>query len=274
MIFEIVPNLSEGRNLATIDACVNAVEMTGARVIHRTSDSAHNRSVLTILGSGDVLVDAAIELAGVAAERIDLRRHDGVHPRIGALDVLPFVPLGDATLAQAAALAHRAGERIWQRYRVPSYYYDAASSAGRTLPQVRRGGFEGLVARDDGPDTGEQAGHPSAGAIAIGAREILIAFNVDLATGDLAVAREIAKIVRERDGGLRTLRALGLRLDAETVQVSLNVTKYHATPLYRVFETVRRLAVARGVRILRAELIGCLPRDAVVATANYYLGVS
>lgn len=274
MTFELVPNLSEGCDPAIVDACVAAVEATGARVVHRTSDAAHHRSVLTILGDGDALIDAAVALAEVTTARIDLREHRGVHPRIGALDVLPFVPLGEATLAETAALAHRAAERIWERVRVPSYYYGAASASGRTLPAVRRAGFEGLAGRPDPPDVGAAGGHPSAGAIAVGARPILIAFNVELATGDLAVAREIARIVRERDGGLRTLRALGLRTGPEVVQVSLNVTMYHATPLYRVVETVRALAAERGVTVLGGELIGCLPLDAVVATADYYLGIA
>ncbi len=272
--FEIVPNISEGRDGASIDACVAAVEACGAQVVHRTSDEAHHRSVLTILGDGERLVDAAVALAGVAVARIDLREHRGVHPRIGALDVLPFVPLGDATLAAAATLARRAAERIWDKLRVPSYYYGAASASGRTLPSVRHGQFEGLEARTDDPDLGTRGGHPTAGAIAVGARPILVAFNVDLATGDLAVAKAIARILRERDGGLRTLRALGLRLSHETVQVSLNVTMYHATPLYRVVETIRSLAAERGVEVADSELIGCLPREAVEASAAYYLGIT
>lgn len=273
MTFELVPNLSEGRDRATIDACVAAVESAGARVIHRTSDAAHHRSVLTILGEGESLVDAAVALAEVAVARIDLREHRGVHPRIGALDVLPFVPLGDATLEAAAALARRATERIWERLRVPSYYYGAASPTGRTLPAVRHGQFEGLAGRPDAPDVGT-ALHPTAGAIAVGARPILIAFNVDLATGDLAVAKAIARTVRERDGGLRTLRALGLRTGPETVQVSLNVTMYHATPLYRVVEIIRALAAEREVEVLGSELIGCLPLDAITTSADYYLGIA
>ena len=272
--FEIVPNISEGRDPGIIDACIAAVEAAGARVVHRTSDAAHHRSVLTILGSGPTLVNAAVALAEVTSTRIDLRDHRGVHPRIGALDVLPFVPLGGATLDQAAALAREAAERIWDRLRVPSYYYGAASATGRTLPSVRHGQFEGLPARTDSPDVGGPGGHPSAGAIAIGARPILIAFNVDLATGDLAIAKQIARIVRERDGGLRTLRALGLRLSHETVQVSLNLTEYHATPLYRVVETIRALAAGREVDVRGSELIGCLPLDAVTAAADYYLGIS
>jgi glutamate formiminotransferase len=279
-LFEIVPNLSEGRNAATIDAAVEAVERTGARVLHRTSDAAHHRSVLTIAGSGDVLVEAAVALAGIAAERIDLRQHSGEHPRIGALDVLPFVPLSGAGLAEAAQLAHRAGAAIWQRYRIPSFYYGFAARhpGNRLLPAVRRGEFEGLQARFGDParrpDEGDVAMHESAGAIAIGARDVLVAFNVELATGDLHVAKAIAHRLRERDGGLRTLRALAFRLGENRVQVSLNVTDYRATPLHRVVETIRRLAAERGVEVVRGELIGLLPRAALESSAAYYLGVT
>jgi glutamate formiminotransferase len=279
-MFEIVPNLSEGRNAATIDAAVEAVERTGARVLHRTSDAAHHRSVLTIVGSGEVLVEASAALAGVALERIDLRHHRGEHPRIGALDVLPFVPLAGETLAAAAELAHRAGAAIWKRHGIPSFYYGAAARrpGNRLLPSVRRGQFEGLDARflepERRPDEGDVAKHESAGAVAIGARDVLIAFNVELATGDLHAAKAIAHSLRERDGGLRTLRALAFRLGEHRVQVSLNVTDYHATPLYRVVETIRELAAECGIEVVRGELIGLLPRDAVEAAAAYYLGVT
>lgn len=279
-MFEIVPNLSEGRNAETIDAAVEAVERTGARVLHRTSDAAHHRSVLTIVGTADALVDAAVALAGVAVERIDLRRHHGEHPRIGALDVLPFVPLAGSTLAQAAQLAHRAGAEIWKQHRIPSFYYGAAARrpGNRLLPSVRRGQFEGLDVRFGDParrpDEGDAAKHETAGAIAVGARDLLIAFNVELATGDLHAAKAIAHGLRERDGGLRTLRALAFRLSEHRVQVSLNVTDFRATPLYRVVETIRRLAAERDIEVVRGELIGLLPRAAVQAAAAYYLGVT
>jgi glutamate formiminotransferase len=278
-LFEIVPNLSEGRNDATIDAAAAAAEACGARVLHRTSDPAHNRSVLTIAGSASEVLDASVALAGVAAERIDLRTHRGVHPRIGALDVLPFVPLRDASLADAAALARAAGERIWERLRIPAFLYGAAATnpARVLLAEVRKGEFEGLEARFADPawrpDTGTIARHESAGAIAIGARNVLIAYNVELATGDLAVARAIARELRERGGGLRSLRALGLRLDPQRVQVSLNVTDYQAVPLYRLYELVAHLARRHGTGVTGSELIGCLPRRAVEDTARYYLGI-
>ena len=279
-IYEIVPNLSEGRDIATIDAAVAAVESMGSRVLHRTSDSVHHRSVLTIAGEAQHVLDAAVALAGVAAERIDLRTHHGVHPRIGALDVLPFVPLDGGTMVEAVELAHHAGKRIWERYGIPSFYYGEAARRPdrRLLASVRAGEFEGLDARftdpDWAPDTGDVAKHERAGAIAIGARPILIAFNVELATGDLSVAREIARNLRERSGGLRTLRALGLRLREDLVQVSLNVTDYSATPLHRIVELIRELAARHGVAVATSELIGCLPRAAVETAARYYLGTA
>lgn len=279
-LFETVPNISEGRRPEVIDACVSAVEAQGARVLHRTSDPVHNRSVLTITGSYDELRNAAISLAGVTREQVDLRSHTGVHPRIGALDVLPFVPLRDATMDQAVKLARETGQAIWDRFSIPSFLYGeaAATPLRRNLATVRAGQFEGLDARFERPewkpDFGEPRAHSTAGAIAIGARGLLIAFNVELDTGDLSLARTIAKTIRESGGGLRTLKALGLRLSERVVQVSLNITDRRATPLYRVVELIRALAVEHEVEILRCELIGCLPADAVSDSARYYLGIA
>lgn len=268
-LFEIVPNLSEGRDAAIIDAACAAVEATGARLLDRSSDVVHHRSVLTIVGDASQMLDAAVALAGVALERIDLRTHRGAHPRIGALDVLPFVPLEDADLADAAALAHEAGAEIWRRFQIPSFYYGAAAKVPERLllPEIR-------LNRDWLPDEGDLARHASAGAIAIGARDVLIAFNVELESAELSAAREIARAIRERGGGLRSLRALAFARDANRVQVSLNVTNYAATPLYRVVELVRRLAAERGIEVAKCELVGCLPRAAVEAAAAYYLGVT
>jgi len=278
-LFEIVPNISEGRDLAVVAACAAAAERAGARVVHTTSDAAHNRSVLTAIGTGDALVDAALAIAHIAVERIDLRRHRGEHPRIGALDVLPFVPLGTATIAAAVALAERAAMRLWDELAVPSYLYGAAARvpARENLADVRRGEFEALTTRNadpaDRPDIGVNA-HASAGASAVGARAFLIAFNVELATGDLRVAARIARMMRGRDGGLRTLKALAIRLDDERVQVSFNLTDVDALPLYRITELVRGLAAKEGVALRRSELIGLAPRRAISQTAAYYLGVS
>ncbi len=279
-LFEIVPNLSEGRDARIIDDAVAAAGCAGARVVNRTSDAVHHRSVLTILGDAKEVLGAAIGIAGVAAQRIDLRAHRGAHPRIGALDVLPFVPLRDATMQQAVSLAHEAARAIWQRFAVPSFFYGDAASAPhrRLLADVRRGEFEGLDARfaDERwhPDVGDRAKHESAGAIAIGARPILIAFNVELASGDITVAKEIARMIRERNGGLRSLRAIPISLRSDAVQVSLNITEVRATPLHRVFELVRALARERGVEVARGELIGCVPLEAVAAAARYYLGAA
>ena len=269
MPFEIVPNISEGRDAQTIAAACAAVEEAGARLLDWSSDAIHHRSVLTIVGDAMQVLAAAIALAGVAFERIDIRRHRGVHPRIGALDVLPFVPLGEATLAQAAALAHRAGFEIWKRYGIPSFYYGAAARhpEREALPAIRAN-------REWLPDEGDVLRHRTAGAIAIGARDVLIAFNIELATADLELAKQIALAIRERNGGLRSLRALAFRRGTELVQVSLNVTDYLATPLYRVVEIVRELAAHHGIAIAACELVGCLPQAAVESTAAYYLGVT
>jgi len=267
-LYEIVPNVSEGHDPSTIDACVAAIESAGARVIDRTSDAVHHRSVITAVGSADAVLSAGVALAGVVLERIDLREHSGVHPRIGALDVLPFVPLRDATLDECAGLAHAAGAQIWERFRIPSYYYGAAALRPERadLPAIRK-----HVATWP-PDTGDVA-HERAGAIAIGARDVLVAFNVELATGDLTVATAIAKLMRGRDGGLRTLKALGLCLGPDRVQVSFNITNFRATPIYRVAEVARKLAADRGVAVVRSELIGLIPREALEATARYYAGL-
>jgi glutamate formiminotransferase len=274
-IFEIVPNISEGRDSDVIDACIGAIAHAGASVIHRTSDPVHHRSVITAIGSGSVVVAAAVALARTVRDRVDLRRHRGAHPRIGALDVLPFVPLGAATLEEAVTLAQRAAGRIWRELGVPSFLYgEAATGAHRTLlADVRRGQFEGLATKLADPrwafDYGDLP-HPRAGAIAIGARAVLVAFNVELETAEIAVARRIATALRERDGGLRTLRALAIRLGPQRVQVSFNITDHAATPLYRVRELVRRLAAREGVAIGPSELIGLAPAEAIEWTARAY----
>ena len=275
-LFEIVPNLSEGRDASTIDAAIDAVRATGAHVLHRTSDPIHHRSVITAVGSGSQVVAASVALARVARERIDLRDHAGAHPRIGALDVLPFVPLANATLDEAVTLAHRAAARIWREVGVPSYLYGAAASAPHRehLAEIRRGGFEGLGARLEAStewrfDYGDAA-HASAGAIAVGARPFLIAFNVELASSDLNVAKRIARTLRASSGGLRTLKCLGIRLDAARVQISCNITDVDAIPLYRVTELVRLAASRAGVAVARSELIGLAPAAAVERTARAY----
>ena len=274
-VFEIVPNISEGRDPSVVDACVAAIAGEGARVIHRTRDPVHHRSVITAVGSAAQTVAAAVALARTVRDRVDLRRHSGAHPRSGALDVLPFVPLAGATLDEAVVLAHRAAARIWRELGIPSFLYGAAASAPHRvlLADVRRGEFEGLARRLQDPQWQFDYGdipHPGAGAIAIGARPILIAFNVELETSDIDVARRIARCMRERNGGLRTLRALAIRLDPQRVQLSFNITDYAATPLYRVRELVRVLAAREGVATGPSELIGLAPFAAIERTAAAY----
>lgn len=277
-LYECVPNVSEGRDLAIVDACAHAIESTGVTLANRTSDSVHHRSVFTFFGSRDAVRAAALALATVTTDRIDMRAHRGAHPRIGALDVLPFVPFGSATMADAVDLAREVARDIWSTLRVPSIFYAEAATqkSRRLLADVRAGQFEALIERGriDGPsDTGDVAAHPSAGAIAVGARQPLVAFNIVLATGDLGLARAIARTIRERSGGMRTLRALGIALGPERVQVSCNLTDHRATPLHRVLGVVRELAARANVRIERTELIGLVPRAALAGLAAHACGV-
>lgn len=274
-LFEIVPNISDGRDPTIVAACVASIEGAGARVVHHTSDPVHHRSVITAIGTGSQTVAGAVALAQTVRACIDLRAHRGAHPRLGALDVLPFVPLRNATIDDAVTLAHRAATRIWHETGIPSFLYGNAATAEhrRLLADVRRGEFEGLARKLSDPrwafDFGDVP-HPSAGAIAVGARPFLVAFNVEVDTADLAIAKRIAAALREGGGGLRSLRALGIRLAADRVQVSFNITDIDATPLYRVRELVRILGQCAGVTIGRGELIGLAPRAAIERTARAY----
>lgn len=277
-IFECIPNVSDGGDAATIDACAAALAGAGVTLADRSSDPDHDRSVFTYFGGRRQLVAASVALARVTSERIDVRRRRGVHPRIGALDVLPFVPIASATLADAAALAREAAQAIWSACGVPSLLYGAAAAtpARRLLADVRRGEFEGLAGRaaaGERPDVGEALFHPSAGAIAVGAREVLVAFNIVLASDDVELARRLARTLRESDGGLQTLRVLGLRLSAGRVQISCNVTDVAAVPLHRIVALVRGFAARSGVAVEGAELIGLVPRAALLATAEVELGL-
>jgi len=273
-VYECVPNVAEGRDAGLVDACARAIEGAGATLAHRTSDAAHDRSVFTFFGARETVLAAVLALAGVTTAAIDLRCKRGEHPRIGALDVVPFVPFGDATLADAAALARDAAAALWSAHGVPAVLYGAAATRPqrRLLSGVRAGEFEGLVARGHRfgpPDAGDRAVHASAGATAVGARAPLVAFNVVLASDDLAAARDIAGALRERGGGLRTLRALGIAQDDGRVQVSCNVTDVVATPLHRVARTVAALAAARGIAIARTEVVGLVGRDALAAAVAH-----
>ena len=277
-IFECVPNVSEGRDADVIEACARAIERAGASLAHRTSDAVHHRSVFTFFGSYAVVRAAAIELACVAARRIDLRAHAGAHPRIGALDVLPFVAFGDATRDDAVALARDTASGIWDACGIPCVFYGAAATSAKriALPAVRAGGFEALLERGHPagpPDVGDIAVHPSAGAVAVGVRGPLVAYNVVLATGDIAIARAIAHDLRERGGGPRTLRCLAIALGPERVQVSCNITDPEAVDLGLVFDLVKTFAFSYGTSVVSSELIGLVPRDSLVRVAARDFGI-
>jgi len=241
-------------------------------------DVDHNRSVITFVAAPDVIIDAAVRAVATAAELIDLPSHAGVHPRIGATDVLPFVPVSGVTMEGCIAIAHEAGRRIWQELSIPVYFYErAALRPDRVrLENVRGKGFESLrtkIATDPGsfPDVGEPKLHSKAGAIAVGARPFLIAFNVNLRTNDLSVARRIARTVRERDGGLPFVKALGFELKSRgIVQVSMNLVDYQQTAIARAFEAVRATASGEGVEVAGTEIVGLLPRAALDRTAGYF----
>ncbi len=269
---ECVPNFSEGRNTATVDAIETAIaSVHGAFILHRTSDPDHHRSVITFAGAGEFVLEAAVRAAAKAAELIDLNQQRGVHPRLGALDVLPFVPLGTTTIEECATLARRAGHRIWNELRIPVYFYQAAAARPdrRQLEDVRRGQFEGLrdsalVDTADAPDIGGPGLHPTAGAVIVGARKFLIAYNINLKTTRLDVAKTIAKQIRASTGGMPEVKALGLPLPSRgLVQVSMNLTDFERTPVHAVYAEVERLAALLDVEIEESELVGLMPRKAV-----------
>ena len=269
---ECVPNVSEGRDKAVLRSLRAAIEQTpGAALLDHSADPDHHRSVFTFAGAPGPVADAVLALARVAVETIDLRRHKGVHPRIGALDVVPFVPLDPSMLPECVDLASRVAERLWNELSVPVYLYGEAARRPRRrrLEQVRRGQFEGLVAALPGdverrPDIGGPALHQTAGAVAVGVRKFLIAFNVNLATPDLAAAKEIARRVRESSGGLPAVKALGLPLGSRSLtQVSMNLTDYEQTSPRMAFEAVSAEAASLGVSVVESELIGLVPAGAL-----------
>jgi glutamate formiminotransferase len=280
---ECVPNFSEGRDDSRIDALERTLSsVPGTLLLDRTSDPDHNRSVLTFVAPPQTVVEAAVRLAAKAAELIDLNHHRGVHPRLGALDILPFVPLGNATLDQCVALAHEAGARIWNELRVPVYFYEAAALRDDRvkLENVRRGQFEGLgasVAADKSkrPDVGGPSLHPTAGAVIVGARKILIAYNINLKSTDLEVAKSIARRIRTSSGGFPSVKALGVPLVSRgLVQVSINFTDFEQTPVHVVYAEVCRLAAERGVEVEESELIGLMPQKALEAAGVGLLKLS
>lgn len=279
-VVECVPNFSEGRDPRVVEGLVEAVEsVAGALVLGTHVDPDHNRSVVTFVAPPEVVVEAAVRVVARASELIDLSRHAGQHPRMGACDVLPFVPVRGVGVEECVALAHEAGRRIWDELNIPVYFYESAAlrPERRNLADVRRGGFELLreqiaAAPERAPDVGEPRVHPTAGACIVGVRPLLIAYNVTLKTGDLGVAKRIARAVRERDGGLLHLKALGFELESRgVVQVSMNLTSYERTNLHHAFEAVRREAEKLGVEVLASEVVGLVPRDALYAAAAHFL---
>jgi glutamate formiminotransferase len=271
-VVECVPNFSEGRDLASIDALERAISsVSRIRILDRTSDSDHNRTVITFAGDRDAVLEAAVRAAQKAAELIDLNAHRGIHPRLGALDILPFVPLAGSTLQDCIEIAHEAGRRIWTELGIPVYFYQAAATRPDrvNLEDVRRGEFEGLreaalIDEIKAPDLGGPTLHPTAGATIVGARKILVAFNINLNTSDLGIARAIAKSIRGRNGGFPGVKALGLALLSRgLVQVSMNITDFEIAPVHVVYAEVERLAATHDVSIAESELIGLMPRKAI-----------
>jgi glutamate formiminotransferase / 5-formyltetrahydrofolate cyclo-ligase len=276
-----VPNVSEGRDPRAIEAIAQTVRaVPGARLADVHADPDHNRSVFTFLGPPRAVEEAALALAAAVFARVDMREHRGIHPRIGALDVLPFVPLREATMDGAVALARRVGERLGREHGVPVYFYGAAATRPerRAVRDIRRGEYEGLAARlaDPAwcPDCGPTLFHPRGGAIAVGARDILVAFNVWLDTQDLRAARVIASAVRESSGGLPSVQALGLPLERRgLVQVSMNLLDHRRTGIGRAYDAVKADAARRGIPIKRAELVGLAPRAAFEGRAPETVGL-
>jgi len=278
-LIECVPNVSEGRRADVVAAMAEAIrQVSGVRLLDHSSDASHNRSVFTMVGDAAGLEAAITALFERAIADIDLRSHRGEHPRMGAVDVVPFIPIEGATMTDCVALARKVGAALAGRFSVPVYLYEEASAnpARRNLEDIRRGEFEGLAAKmaSEGwtPDFGGPGPHPTAGAAVVGARMPLIAYNINLATDRLDVAKKIAAAIRFSSGGFRYVKAMGIALqDRGIVQVSMNLTNYEKTPVFRVFEAVRREAARYGVDVLESEIVGLVPSAALTDTAEYYL---
>ncbi|MGE0862384.1 MAG: glutamate formimidoyltransferase [Vicinamibacterales bacterium] len=276
---ECVPNISEGRRTGVIETLADTLRaVPGLRVLDVQSDATHNRSVFTLAGNAEALAAGVPRLFEGAIAAIDLRAHKGEHPRMGAVDVVPFIPIEGVTMAECVALARAVAADVAQRFALPVYLYEDASAnpARRNLEDIRRGEFEGLAAKMAqpawAPDFGPAAPHASAGASVIGARMPLIAYNINLATDRLDVAKKIAAAIRMSSGGLRFVKAMGIPLeDRGIVQVSMNLTNYEKTPMYRVFDLVKREAERYGVQVLESEIVGLVPSAALTQTAEYFL---
>jgi glutamate formiminotransferase len=278
-LVECVPNVSEGRRTEIVDGLVQAIgRVPEVRLLDRSSDRSHNRSVITMVGEPAPLKDAVLELFEAAVAAIDLRTHTGEHPRLGAVDVVPFIPIEGVTMDDCATLARDTGAEIGTRFQVPVYLYEeAATEPGRkNLEDIRRGQFEGLAANmlspHWAPDYGPRTPHPSAGASVVGARMPLIAYNITLATSRLDVAKKIATAIRHSSGGLRYVKAMGIALeDRGIVQVSMNLTNYEHMPIVQVFDAVVREAERHGVLVLENEIVGLVPAAALVGLSASFL---
>ena len=280
-IMECVPNFSEGRDLQKIDKIVAPFRgKQGVKLLDYSNDEDHNRLVVTVVGEPEPLRDAVLEAIGVAVELIDLNHHQGQHPRMGAVDVVPFIPIRNVTMEEAVALSKEVGKEVAKRYNLPVFLYEKSASAPHreNLAAVRKGEFEGMAEKikqpEWHPDFGLAERHPTAGTVAIGARMPLVAYNINLNTPSLEIAHDIAKKIRNIGGGLRYCKAMGVELkDRGITQVSINMTDYTRTSLYRAFELVRVEARRYGVSIVGSEIIGLVPMEALIDTASYYLGL-
>jgi glutamate formiminotransferase len=279
-LIECVPNFSEGRDPAKVDAIIGAMSsVPGVYVLDREMDADHNRCVVTLAGEPDAVAEAALLGTGKAMELIDLTKHSGAHPRVGATDVLPFVPIEGVTIEDCVALARRVGHEIWKRYRIPVFFYEAAATRpNRTnLENIRRGQFEGLREEmrtnlERQPDVGEPKVHPTAGVTVVGARKFLIAYNVNLNTADINIANKIAKAIRFSSGGLRYVKSMGVELKARNLaQVSINLTDFEQTPMHRVYEMVKREAERYGAVPVGSEIVGLIPKKAIEMAADFFL---
>ncbi len=278
-IIECVPNISEGRRKEVIEACVDQIRTTaGVSLLDYSSDESHNRSVITFFGSPEGVEEAVVKLAKKASELIDLTKHKGEHPRMGAVDVIPFIPIRETNTQECVELSKRAARRIWEEAGMPVFLYEDSASAPhrRNLAAVRKGQFEGMGEKvlTEGwePDFGGKTVHPTAGVVAVGARPPLVAYNINLSTSDVAVAKAIAKIIREKDGGLTCVKALGLYIEERNMaQVSINMTDCTKTPLYRVVELVRAEVKRYGASVIGTEIVGLTPMQFLIDSAEYYL---
>src|SRR5215469_12108935 len=279
-LIECVPNFSEGRDKAKVGALLDVMsKVPGVWVLDHEMDADHHRSVITLAGEPNAVAEAALLGVGKAMELIDMTEHKGAHPRVGATDVVPFIPIEGVTLEDCVALARRVGNEIWRRYRIPIFFYEAAATRPDrvNLENVRKGQFEGLREEmkknhDRQPDVGEPKLHPTAGVTVVGARKFLIAYNVNLNTADIGIANKIARAIRFSSGGFRYVKSMGVELKARNLaQVSINLTDFEQTPMHRVYEMVKREAERYGVVPVGSEIVGLVPKKAIEMAADFFL---